>query len=50
MLMKSRKESIDLTQVEQHVKELASYDISEKRIVVNLEHFLNLVRKEARYG
>lgn len=50
MLMKSRKESIDLTRVEQHVKELASYDISEKRIVGNLEHFLNLVRKEARYG
>ena len=50
MLMKSRKESIDLTRVEQHVKELASYDISEKRIVGNLEHFLNIVRKEALYG
>jgi len=49
MLMKSRKESIDLTRVEQHVKELTSYDISEKRIVVNLEHFLNLVEKEALY-
>jgi len=50
MLMKSRKESIDLTRVEQHVKELASYDISEKRIIENLEDFLNIVRKEARYG
>ena len=50
MLMKSRKESIDLTRVEQHIKELASYDISEKRIVGNLENFLNLVRKETRYG
>jgi hypothetical protein len=50
MLMKSRKESIDLTRVEQHIKELASYDISEKRIVQNLENFLNIVRKETRYG
>ena len=45
MLMKSRKKSIDLTRVEKHVKELARYDISEKRIVENLEDFLNLVRK-----
>ncbi|HKJ33712.1 MAG TPA: DUF6036 family nucleotidyltransferase [Balneolales bacterium] len=50
MLMKSRKESIDLTRVEQHVKELASYDISEKRIIENLEDFLNIVRKEGLYG
>jgi len=50
MLMKSRKESINLTRVEQHVKELASYDISEKRIVENFEHFLNIVKKEALYG
>jgi hypothetical protein len=50
MLMKSRKDSIDLTRVEQHVKELASYDISEKRIVGNLEHFLNKVGKEVFYG
>ena len=50
MLMKSRKDSIDLARVEQHVKELASYDISEERIVGNLEHFLNVVRKEVFYG
>jgi len=50
MLMKSRKESINLTRVEQHVKELASYDISEKRIVENLEYFLHIIKKEAFYG
>ncbi|MCW8810974.1 MAG: hypothetical protein OQK64_08475 [Ignavibacteriaceae bacterium] len=50
MLMKSRKESIDLTRVEQHVKELANYDISENRIIVNLEYFLNQARKELPYG
>lgn len=50
MLMKSRKESIDLVRVEKHTKELARYDISEKRIVQNLESFLNLVREETHYG
>ena len=50
MLIKSRKDSIDLTRVEQHVKELASYDISEKQIVQNLENFLSIVGKETRYG
>jgi hypothetical protein len=50
MLMKSRKESIDLTRVEQHIKELASYDISEKRTLQNLEYFLSIARKETRYG
>ena len=50
MLIKSRKESIDLPRVEQHVKELASYDISEDRIIGNLEYFLNQVKKEAIYG
>jgi hypothetical protein len=49
-LIRSRKESIDLPRVERHVKELASYDISENRIMGNLEYFLNQVRKEALYG
>lgn len=50
MLMKSRKESIDIARVEQHVKELANYDISEKRIVGNLEYFINIVKREVIHG
>jgi len=50
MLVKARREKIDINQLEQHVKELASYDISEKRIVENLVNFLNLLRKENLYG
>jgi hypothetical protein len=50
VLMRSRKESIVLPRVEKHVKKLASYDISENRIIENLEHFINQVRKEALYG
>ena len=50
MLVKKRKESINLRRVEQHFRELASYDNSEERIIVNLEHFLSLLRKEKLYG
>ncbi len=50
MLVKVRKEKIDIKRLEQHVKELASYDISEKRIVKNVVNFLNLLRKEKLYG
>ncbi len=50
MLVKACKEKIDIKRLEQHVKELASYDISEKRIVGNVVNFLNLLRKEKLYG
>ncbi len=50
MLVKTRKDRIDLNRVEQHFRELASYDISEKRIIGNLEYFLDLVKKETPYG
>ena len=50
MLMRVRKEKIDIKQLEQHVKELAGYDISEKRIIENLVNFLNLLEKEKLYG
>ena len=50
MLVKARKEKINIKRLEQHVKELASYDISEKRIVKNVVNLLNLLRKEKLYG
>jgi len=46
MLVKARREKIDMKRLEQHVKELASYDISETRIAENLVKFLSLVREE----
>ncbi len=46
MLVKTRKNKIDIKHFEQHFKELASYDIAEKRISGNLEHFLELLREE----
>jgi len=50
MLVKTQKDSIDIKRVEQHFKELASFDISEKRITAYIEHFLNLLQKEGLHG
>lgn len=50
MLVKARKDTIDIKRLERHVKELASHDISEKRILGILESFLDLLRKEKLYA
>ena len=50
MLVKSQKDSIDIKRVEKHFMELASFDISEKRIMAHIEHFLNLLQKEGFHG
>jgi hypothetical protein len=50
MLVNARKDNIDIKRIEQHFKELASYDISEKRITTYIEHFLNLLEKEGLHG
>jgi hypothetical protein len=50
MLVKARKDDIDIKRVERHFKELASYDISEKRITTYIEDFLDLLKKEGLYG
>ena len=50
MLVKAHKDNIDIKRVECHFKELASYDISEKRITAHIEDFLNLLKKEGLHG
>lgn len=49
-LVKVRKEAFDIGYFENHYRELAKYDISEDRILVHLENFTNLLRKENLYG
>ena len=49
MLVKARKNKIDIKLFEQHFKELAIYDIAEERIIKHLEHFLNLLQEEKLY-
>jgi hypothetical protein len=50
MLVKTHKDSIDIKRVEQHFKELASFDISEKRIMAYIEQSLNLLQNEGLHG
>lgn len=46
-LLKANKSEIDLVKLEKQFREAASYDVSEKVVIKNLEHFLGLVKKEA---
>jgi hypothetical protein len=45
-LLKSKKSEIDLAKLEKRFLETASYDVSEKIIIKNWEHFLRLAKKE----
>ncbi len=50
MLFKAHKDKIDIKRMEQHIKELASFDISEERILKNIDYFSDLLKKEKLYG
>lgn len=50
MLVKAHREEIDIKRLDQHVRELASYDVSEERILKTLEGFIDLLRKENLYA
>ncbi len=49
MLMKARGGSIDVGRLVGHYRELVSYDISEERIAVHIDHFIELLREEKLY-
>lgn len=49
-LVRARNEQIDLKHLETHFKKMAKYDISETRILKNLDHFFTLIRGEKLYG
>ena len=50
MLVRARRGTIDIKHLEQHFRELASYDISEDRLGQHIEHFLDLLKQEGLYG
>ncbi len=50
MLLRARRDKVDLKHLEQHFNELASYDISEDRLGQHIEHFLDLLKQEGLYG
>jgi len=50
MLIKIRKGAFDVEHFIPHFKKIASYDISEKRMIKNLEYFLEFLNREKLYG
>ena len=50
MLVRARRDKIDIKHLEQHFRELASYDISEERLGQHIEYFLDLLKQEGLYG
>jgi hypothetical protein len=46
LLVKNKKEDIDLKHLEARFKETASFDVSEDKVNKNLEHFLKILKKE----
>ena len=50
LLIKSKKEDIDLKHLEERFRETASFDISEDRVNKNFEHFLNILKKEGLFN
>ncbi len=50
MLVRLRREEISIQLLEEHFKEMASYDIAEERMMSNWEHFKRMLKKEGLYG
>lgn len=50
MLMKARRGIIDVERLLSHCRELAGYDIAEDRISVNIDSFIEMLRKENLYA
>jgi hypothetical protein len=50
MLVRSRREEINIQLLGEHFKEMASYDIAEERMMSNWEHFKRMLKKEGLYG
>lgn len=49
MLMKARRQNIDIGRLVGHYRELVSYDIAEARIGVHIDRFIDLLREEKLY-
>ncbi len=48
-LIKAKRTEIDMTKLKGRFLETAKYDVSEKKIVLNLKHFLERLKKEGLY-
>ncbi len=50
MLVRSRQKEIDIDLLKERFKETAQYDITEKKMLGNWDHFEKTLRKEGLYG
>jgi hypothetical protein len=50
MLLKVRKQVIDIQLLEKHARELASYDVGESRIMGQIDRFMEILKEEKLYG
>jgi hypothetical protein len=50
MLIRAKKEEIDLQRLGAHFRETASYDISEEKVNKNLDKFLEIIKHERNDG
>lgn len=50
MLVSARRDEIDIGHLQEHARELASYDISEDKFVHNIERFIGLLKEENLYA
>jgi len=46
MLMRAKRQDMDMVKLTERFNETASYDISEEKVKKNLEHFKKLIDKE----
>ena len=46
MLYRAKKGQVDITHLKAHFKEMASYDISEEKIITNMTHFIDLLEQD----
>lgn len=48
-LIRAKRKDINITKLESRFLETAKYDVSEGKVVLNLKHFLELLKKEGLY-
>ena len=48
-LVEKRQEEIDIERLIPHFHELVGYDVGEDRLRPNIDHFLDLLRREGLY-
>ena len=49
VLVKNKRQEIDLIRLEERFRKTASYDISEDKVIQNWEYFVKLLLKEGLY-